>query len=56
MSLFPRETEFYIYPDDELENDGCVIESSNGRLEASVDEQLEQIRIKLLEILEEGHS
>lgn len=56
MSLFPRETEFYIYPNDELDENGCVIESSNGRLVASVDEQLEQIRIKLLEILEEGLS
>ena len=56
MALFPRETEFYIYPNDELVENGCVIESSNGRLVASVDEQLEQIRIKLLEILEEGHS
>lgn len=56
MSLFPRETEFYIYPNDELDENGCVIESSNGRLVASVDEQLEQIRIKLLKILEEGLS
>lgn len=56
ISLFPRETEFYIYPNDELDENGCVIESSNGRLVASVDEQLEQIRIKLLEILEEGLS
>ncbi len=56
MSLFPRETEFYIYPNDELDGNGCVIESSNGRLVASVDEQLEQIRIKLQEILEEDLS
>ncbi len=56
MSLFPRETEFYIYPNDELDESGCVIESSNGRLVASVDEQLEQVRIKLLELLEEGLS
>jgi flagellar assembly protein FliH len=56
MSLFPRETEFYIYPNDELDENGCVIESSNGRLVASVDEQLEQVRIKLLELLEEGLS
>ncbi len=56
MALFPRETEFYIYPDDELEGNGCVIDSTNGRLVASVDEQLEQIRIKLVEILEEDFS
>ena len=56
MNLFPKEIEFYVYPDDELEENGCVIESSNGRLVASVDEQLEQIRIKLQEILEEDLS
>ena len=56
ISLFPRETEFYIYPDEDLDGNDCVIESSNGRLVASVDEQLEQIRIKLQEILEEDLS
>ena len=56
MSLFPREIEFYVYPNEELSENGCVIESSNGRLVASVDEQLEQISIKLREILEEDLS
>ena len=56
MSLFPRDIEFYIYPDDELDENGCVIESSNGRLVASVDDQLEEIRVKLQEILEEDLS
>jgi len=52
-SLFPRETALYIYPDEELSEGDCYIESSSGRLTASVDVQLEQIRKTLLELLEE---
>lgn len=53
VSLFPRETALYIYPDEELSEGGCYIESSNGRLSASVDIQLAQIKKALLEVLEE---
>ena len=53
ISLFPRETAFYIYPDEELSEGDCYIESSNGRLNASVDIQLAQIKKILLEVLEE---
>ena len=53
-SLFPRETAFYIYPDEELSEGDCYIESSSGRLVASVDVQLAEIKKVLQEVLEEG--
>lgn len=52
ISIFLKETELYIYPDDELSEQSCIIESANGRIDASVDVQLEEIKTKLFEILE----
>lgn len=52
LKIFPRETEFYIYPDDGLPEGGCMIESPNGRIEASIDKQLEEIKKKLFALLE----
>lgn len=52
MMLFPKEVNFYIYPNDELPESGCLIESENGRIDASVDSQLEEIKRKLTELLE----
>ncbi|MDZ5473483.1 flagellar assembly protein FliH [Bacillus sp. 31A1R] len=52
VKIFPKETELYIYPDDELLESSCIIESANGRIDASVDQQLEEIRRKLFELLE----
>ncbi|WP_409294379.1 flagellar assembly protein FliH [Peribacillus sp. SCS-26] len=51
-SLFPRETDFYIYPNDDIDEQGCVIESSHGRIDAGVDSQLLEIKEKLLKLLE----
>ncbi|MBM7692266.1 flagellar assembly protein FliH [Peribacillus deserti] len=51
-ALFPKNTELYIYPDEELEETSCIIESSNGRIDASVDSQLYEIKEKLLGLLE----
>ncbi|WP_458413902.1 flagellar assembly protein FliH [Schinkia sp. CFF1] len=45
-------TELYIIPDDELEQTDCVIESSFGRIDASIDTQLHEIKMKLIQILE----
>ncbi|WP_108669692.1 flagellar assembly protein FliH [Peribacillus acanthi] len=56
LSLFPKETNLYIYPDDELTESNCIIESSNGRIDASVDSQLDEVRRKLFEILEGDES
>lgn len=52
IAIFPRDTELYIFPDDELEESSCIIESEKGRIDASVDSQLEVIKTKLTELLE----
>ncbi|MGE6378060.1 flagellar assembly protein FliH [Peribacillus muralis] len=51
-AIFPKDTELYIFPDDELDENSCIIESENGRIDASVDSQLEVIKTKLTELLE----
>ncbi|WLR57692.1 flagellar assembly protein FliH [Mesobacillus subterraneus] len=52
IAIFPKDIDFYIYPDDDLEETSCIIESENGRVDASVDSQLEEIKNKLFEMLE----
>jgi flagellar assembly protein FliH len=51
-SAFNQEIDLFIYPDDELSESGCVIESPFGRIDASVDTQLQQIKEKLRERFE----
>ena len=54
QALFHNPTsELYIFPDDEIEPDSCIVESSFGRIDASIDSQLIEIKKKLLELLEE---
>ena len=52
VSLVNKETTLYIYPNEDLTELGCMIESSFGRIDASVDSQLLEIRNKLLTMLE----
>ncbi|WP_066053259.1 flagellar assembly protein FliH [Robertmurraya korlensis] len=52
LRIFPKETELYIFPDSELTDQSCIIESANGRIDASVDQQLDEIKRKLYELLE----
>lgn len=52
ISIFPKEAGFYIYPDQELKETSCIIESAHGRIDAGVDSQLEEIKQKLVELLE----
>ncbi|MGM9924133.1 MAG: flagellar assembly protein FliH [Bacillus sp. (in: firmicutes)] len=52
QAIFPKETDFYIFPDNEIEETSCIIESSNGRIDASIDRQLQEVKRKLLDILE----
>jgi len=47
--VFNREIDIFIYPDDQLPENGCVIESSYGRIDAGIDTQLQQLKEKLLE-------
>ena len=51
-AILPPKTDFHIYPDDEVEETSCIIESSNGRIDAGIDSQLQEIKRKLLELLE----
>ncbi|WP_180954516.1 flagellar assembly protein FliH [Bacillus sp. V5-8f] len=52
MTIFPKEAGLYIYPDQDLPAAGCVIESAHGRIDAGVDSQLDEIKQKLVELLE----
>lgn len=56
IRIFPKETDIYVYPDDDLHERDCIIESTNGRIDASVDSQLVEIKTKLIELLESEHS
>ena len=51
-AIFPKNTDFYIYPDEDLSENSCIIESENGRIDASVDSQLHELRTKLIEFME----
>lgn len=53
MALLNGETSLFIYPDEELANTSCIIESSFGRIDASVDSQLDEIKKQLIELLKE---
>ncbi|WP_256236484.1 flagellar assembly protein FliH [Bacillus sp. EB600] len=50
--IFPKETDIYIYPNDELAETSCLIESANGRIDASIDSQLKELKRKLLDLIE----
>ena len=47
-----REIDIFVYPDDQLAEYGCIIESPYGRIDASIDTQLQQLKEKLLERFE----
>lgn len=51
--MFPTDVPFMIFVDEDLENDtDCFIETNHGRIVVSIDEQLNELRLKLSEILE----
>ncbi|NMO77344.1 MULTISPECIES: flagellar assembly protein FliH [Niallia] len=52
LQLFPIKPSLFVFPDESLEENGCIIETANGRLDASIDTQLFMIKEKLLEVLE----
>lgn len=51
-AMFPIDTLCYIYPNEKLEEGGCYIETSHGRIEIGLDSQLQQLRKQLFELLE----
>lgn len=52
LSLFPVQPNLFIFPDENLLQNDCMIETSTGRIDASVDTQLSMIKQKLLDFLE----
>ena len=52
LQLFPAQPNLFIFPDETLPENGCLIETASGQLDATVDTQLTMIKDKLLEILE----
>ncbi|MGM0844596.1 MAG: flagellar assembly protein FliH [Bacillota bacterium] len=51
-SMFPVLRKLLLYPDDELNEQECFIETGEGRVIVNVDSQLREIKDKLVEILE----
>ena len=51
-ALFPNEINCYIFPNEDAGEDACFIETSNGRIDAGIDTQLQQLRKTLLQLLE----
>ncbi len=51
LAILNRETDLFIYPQEELNETDCVIESSFGKINASVDTQLTEIKEKLFSLL-----
>lgn len=52
-ALFPNDTKCYVYPDDSLKPYQVYIESGSGRIDASIDIQLSELKAKLLELIGE---
>ncbi|ADU30758.1 flagellar assembly protein FliH [Evansella cellulosilytica] len=54
MQIATHTRQLYIYPREDLDEDGCLVETPFGLMEASIDNQLSQLKIGLLEKLKEG--
>lgn len=52
--LLSHTEKLFIYPDAGLMPNGCVVESKYGRIDATIDRQLQQLKQQLLAKLEEG--
>ena len=50
--LFPPDVQFLIFVNEDLQDEQCYIETNHGRIIVSVDEQLQELRSKLSEILD----
>ncbi|MBS4193982.1 flagellar assembly protein FliH [Lederbergia citri] len=50
-AIFPHGIQCFIYPDEDLEEYSCFIESENGRIDASVSSQLVELKKNLMELL-----
>ncbi|MFS0688100.1 flagellar assembly protein FliH [Sporosarcina sp. 179-K 8C2 HS] len=53
-SIFPPDVPFLIFANDDFNEDDCIIETNQGRIVVSVDEQLNELKEQLVEMLESG--
>lgn len=53
-SIFPPETPFLIFVNEDFEATDCYIETNHGRIVVSVDDQLNELKEQLVEIMESG--
>ena len=51
-AIFPIDVPFMIFVDEEMNDTDCYIETNRGRIVVSIDEQLKELRRKLVDILE----
>ncbi|WP_197275632.1 flagellar assembly protein FliH [Bacillus sp. FJAT-22090] len=51
-SIFPVDVPFMIFVDEDMNDTDCYIETNHGRIVVSIDEQLQELRLKLVEILD----
>ncbi|MDW0111782.1 flagellar assembly protein FliH [Sporosarcina saromensis] len=54
MAIFPPDIPFFIFADEDLQRNDCMIETNQGRIVASVKDQLSELKEKLVELLESG--
>lgn len=54
MAIFPPDIPFFIFADEDLQRDDCIIETNQGRIVVSVRDQLTELKEKLVELLESG--
>src|SRR5690606_1043633 len=52
-AIFPPDTPFLIFVNEDFEATECYIETNHGRIVVTIDEQLEEVRERLIELLEE---
>ncbi len=52
-AIFPPDTPFLIFVNEDFETTECYIETNHGRIVVTIDEQLEEVRERLIELLEE---
>ncbi|MGP7817506.1 flagellar assembly protein FliH [Niallia sp. 01092] len=52
LNIFPIQPNLFVFPNENVSENGCMIETANGRIDANIDTQLQLIKQKLLDILE----
>ena len=51
-SIFPVDVPFMIFVDEDMNDTDCYIETNHGRIVVSIDEQVKELRSKLVDILD----